>query len=689
MPHDVIAFPRRQGVFLAAVLGEESRSGRSALLSVEAEDGKRFGFPVDGIIARVSRDDGPQPDEKPREWLRRLRSGLTPFSGWAALHGRLEDGALLDVALLTEAAELSSPDGLLEVALGTGDAAPWFRREPGGWRVVPIQDALKALLQHNQARWVAAGEEAVLTWWRAGGAMPPEWEAGPVSTAAMRLEQASWISEPDYEPDVPTAAAFALSTVVDAALRGQGADYPIGADLPRRMGLADDFDRLFEALVERGALAADADPARHRADLHLRLGWDDVALPEIEALAATPVDSAGREDLTGLFTVAVDDDDTREVDDAVSLRRNGDAIELFVHIADVASAVPKDSALDLSVRARAASLYLPGDSELMFPAPLVVDRLSLTEGAGRAALTAVFRIGADGMLDLVRFVRSLVSLDRRVDYPGTRDVAALAASAADGQVLVDVARALLERRLAAGARVLRVPGFKVTATPDGPQLGTRLQDTPGDLVVSETMVLTNTAAAERMAAAGAPALYRAQGSGIPGGRALPAEDDPLYALLVRRTFAPTEVRTEPRPHAGIGAEAYAQCTSPMRRYADLVNQRQLLAVVDGTTPPHDGEELTALGPALLERERRVRRASDGRTQRIVAGVFQERVGQTLRGILSRMPKRGLGSVWVPELCRELPLRAQKGWRGPPVGTETDWRISAVAPLRGRVELAPA
>ena len=360
-----------------------------------------------------------------------------------------------------------------------------------------------------------------------------------------------------------------------------------------------------------------------------------------------------------------------------------------MHIADVAAAVPPGTALDAAVRARTSSLFLPDRAVLMFPPELVVARLSLRVGEACDALTGVFRVDAEGRVVSARFVRSLVRLARRVDYADTHDPAALAPDGDTGRALLRVGEALRAARERRGARVLRLPSAKVVAPAGIPSIDVRLQDTPGDVVVSEAMVLHNTQAGELLAAAGAPALFRGQSSDVPADRPVPEPGDALYPVRIRRTFAPTETSVDPRPHAGLGALAYAQCTSPMRRYTDLVNQRQLAAAACGAPPPHTREELEGLVPFLHERERAVRHAADQRAQYFTARAVLASGLDRVRGVLAKTPRRGLGSVWVPTLCRELPLRAPRGWRAPAEGTEAEWRITAVRPFRGRIELAPA
>jgi exoribonuclease-2 len=213
----------------------------------------------------------------------------------------------------------------------------------------------------------------------------------------------------------------------------------------------------------------------------------------------------------------------------------------------------------------------------------------------------------------------------------------------------------------------------------------RHQTTPGDLVVGELMVVFNREAARTLAAADAPGFFRTQDAPR---EPEPRADDPLYPLKARRRFAASSVSVEPGRHHGVGADQYVQATSPLRRFADLVNERQLVAVAAGAKPPYRHADLERLVARLVERERAVRLASDERADYWVARSFEARRGGTVDGVLSRAPRRGMGSVWVPSLCRELPLRPPSGWTAPPEGTAGSWRVTRVAPWRGRIELEP-
>jgi hypothetical protein len=653
MRHDVVVIQRRDRVALAAVIGESRAADGSGMLSLVAEDGARFSFPAAQALARATDVPSQQPGEEIPQWLARLRAATTRPVDWPALHSGATERAELGAAALAALAGLTGEAGCVSVALASADAEPWFRRDGAHWVVTPRADAEAKLARADATRRDHAEDEALRAWWPRRAEAPP-----------------------------PEDARGAVEALREFALRGQSETTERGRLLAAKFDLPEP-DHVLEALVDARVLAADVNPAPWRAGL--ADGYRPRATSEAARIAATPVDTSGREDLTGLVAVAIDDSHTTEVDDAVSLRETPEGLEVLVHICDVAAAVPVGSALDKDAARRASSLYLPESSVPMLP-PDLVARLSLEAGAVREAVTGTFRVDGEGRVVSARFARSLVRVARRLTYEATEDTAALAGGADAGRRLVEVADRLRAARRAAGAILVALDSLDVDVVDGRPRLHARHRATPGDIVVGELMVLFNREAAGVLAKASAAAFFRTQDAPRDPE---PRADDPLLQLRARRRFAPAAVSIEPARHHGVGADQYAQATSPLRRFADLVNQRQLAAVALAAAAPYRHADLERMVPLLLARERAVRTAADDRVDHWVARSFEGRVGATVDGTLSRVPRRGLGAVWVPSLCRELPLRPPAGWQSPPEGTTAAWRVARVAPWRGRVELEPA
>ncbi len=652
MTHDVVVLHRRERVALAAVVSERPSADGAGMLTLVAEDGARFAFPASQALVRTSDVPPPAAGEETAKWLARLRAEATRAVDWREVHARAAENASYDVGALAGLAGLEGSLGRLAAALASAGAEPWFRRDGVRFVAARRADAEAKVARIEATKLAHAEDDALRAWWPRRADVP-----------------------------APGDCRGALDSLSDFALRGQVHDAERGRVLAAKIDVPEP-DQVLEALVAVGALPVGVNPAPHRAGLvaDFRRG----SIDESARVAATPVDIAGREDLTALHAVAVDDAETTEVDDAISLRETPDGVEVLVHIADAAALVPVGSPLDKDAAGRISSLYMPESAVSMLPRPLVA-RLSLEEGVAREALTGAFRIDGNGRVAASRFFRSVVRITRRLTYEQTAEAPVLAPTEEASRRLVSVAERLRAARREAGAVLVSLESLKVTAEGGVPRLAVRHQATPGDLVVAELMVLFNRESARALAAADVPAFYRTQD---PPRDPEPSADDPLYPIRARRRFAPSSVSIEPGRHAGVGADQYLQATSPIRRFADLVNQRQVAAVATGAKPPYRHADLERLVGHLIERERAVRSASDDRSDFWVARAFESRVGDTIAGVLSRAPRRGLGAVWVPSLCRELPLRPSPGWIAPAEGTAAEWRIARVAPWRGRIELEP-
>jgi ribonuclease R len=126
--------------------------------------------------------------------------------------------------------------------------------------------------------------------------------------------------------------------------------------------------------------------------------------------------SGPRRELTDLATFTVDPATARDFDDAVSARREGDSVRLWIHIADVAAHVKPGSGLDREALRRANSTYVPGSVEPMLPELLSSGACSLSPGDERLAVTAEIELDGNGKVRSAGFYRSRIRSDARLDY---------------------------------------------------------------------------------------------------------------------------------------------------------------------------------------------------------------------------------------------------------------------------------
>ncbi|MCM5570682.1 RNB domain-containing ribonuclease [Burkholderiaceae bacterium FT117] len=283
---------------------------------------------------------------------------------------------------------------------------------------------------------------------------------------------------------------------------------------------------------------------------------------------------------------SVDDSTTTEIDDALSVRRTERGWRVGIHIAAPALAIAPGSELDLVARERMSTVYMPGGKITMLPEPLIA-ACSLDEGREMPALSLYLDLDEDGETIVGRFSqadRVRVAANLRHDLlDGVYTEAALDAGRApafdaDGQPLrfAEELRVLWKLSLALCAERERFRGkpeprfradFSFYLDPDGDgdeprvRIVPRRRDSPLDRIVAEMAILANSEWGGLLGEHDVPGIYRSQQNGR------------------------VRVTSHPLPHQGLGVSQYMWSSSPLRRYVDLVNQRQLIAVLAGDKPP--------------------------------------------------------------------------------------------------------
>ncbi len=282
---------------------------------------------------------------------------------------------------------------------------------------------------------------------------------------------------------------------------------------------------------------------------------------------------------------SIDDSGTTEIDDALSVTDlAGGGHRIGIHIAAPGLAISKDDPLDQVARSRMSTVYFPGDKITMLP-DSVIELFSLDAGASRPALSIYVEIDAEGVLDrdsllmraeMVPIAANLrlEDIEHQVSDESLADEAASYPYRKELGVLWKAAKYLhagrQEKRIANGLRAEQLGLIDPNAL--ARDFHFQIQDLDGsvrveivprqrgsilDTIVAEWMIFCNSASGQLLADHGLPGLFRTQkGWG------------PLR----------TRMQTTPGPHEGLGLDYYAWCTSPLRRYSDLVNQWQLIAL---------------------------------------------------------------------------------------------------------------
>jgi exoribonuclease-2 len=290
-----------------------------------------------------------------------------------------------------------------------------------------------------------------------------------------------------------------------------------------------------------------------------------------------------RVDLTHLPAFAIDNAWTTDPDNAVSLDGSN---RLWVHIADPAAIVHPDSPVDIEARNRAASLYLPEKKVPMLPAE-VGERLFLGVRDISPALSFGLNLDPEGGIVGLEIVPSWVRVSR-LSYEQVEDML----DEVPFKELLRIAQNNEARRTRNGAINIELPEVDIRVE-NGKVEFSPVLPLKSQMLVKETTLMAGEAVARYATREGIPFVFSTQEvSQIPP---LPDGLAGMYAL--RRYMKRGQLKSLPARHAGLGLDTYAQVTSPMRRYQDLLVHQQLRACIRGHDVLTSQEMLQRLGAA--------------------------------------------------------------------------------------------
>lgn len=466
-----------------------------------------------------------------------------------------------------------------------------------------------------------------------------------------------------------------------------------------------------------------------------------------EAEALKPVTLQGREDWRDLPLVTIDPADAKDHDDAVYAipdpdEHNPGGVVVTVAIADVAAYVRPNSALDREALKRGNSVYFPDRVVPMLPERISNNLCSLREGEDRPAIAVRMTFSAEGRKVRHTFHRVMMKSAAKLAYPQAQAAIDGATDEKTSPILDGVlkplwdAYAVLKRgRDARQPLELDLPERKILLKEDGTVdrvvVPERLD---AHKLIEEFMIQANVAAAETLEAKKQALVYRIHdgptlakqeslreflqtlGLSLARGaqmrpsqfnsileRVRGADNEALVNEVVLRSQSQAEYNPDNIGHFGLNLRRYAHFTSPIRRYADLIVHRGLIATLglgpDGLT--HGEEERLAETAALISAaERRAMAAERETVDRLIAGYLAERIderfdarisGVTKSGLFVQLPQFGAdGFIPVSSLGDDYyvydetarSLFGERSGKGYQLADRVEVRLVEVAPMAG-------
>jgi ribonuclease R len=402
-----------------------------------------------------------------------------------------------------------------------------------------------------------------------------------------------------------------------------------------------------------------------------------------EAAQARPVTPPGRTDLRDIPLITIDPEDARDHDDAVFATPDGDGWRIVVAIADVAHYVQPQSALDKDARQRGNSTYLPDRVVPMLPHELSSDLCSLLPDVDRACMAVTIWLDRYGNKKRHQFVRGIMRSVANVNYAQVQAAFDGKPDAATHPILDRIIKPLYGAYAALGAvrdrrepLAIEMPELKVELDADGRVRAVRPRPSHESNRLIETfMIAANVAAAEELERLRQPCMYRVHeaptrekleqlreflatlGLRLSKGQVIRpelfnrilgqvkgSEHERLVNEVILRTQSQAVYSPDNLGHFGLQLGRYAHFTSPIRRYADLLVHRALIAGLQlgaGGLTPEEGARFAETATHISNTERRSMQAERDAVDRYLAAYLADHVGAVFHATISGVTRFGL------------------------------------------------
>ncbi len=398
-------------------------------------------------------------------------------------------------------------------------------------------------------------------------------------------------------------------------------------------------------------------------------------------------DMEGRADLRDLLTVTIDGEDSKDLDDAVSLEKEGELFVLGVHIADVSNYVQENSAIDREAVKRGTSVYLADRVIPMLPHALSNGICSLNEGEDRLTLSCIMKFDGKGTLKDYKITESVIRTAHRMNYTEVNRIIAdgdeaLAEKYSDvAPMLFEMQKLSLilrERRIKRGAVDFDFPETKVILDKEGEPIEIKpYERNEATRLIESFMLAANETIAEHYYWQGVPFLYRIHGEPEEekfkklqtfiknfgynikgsGNEIHPKEFQKLLAKiegtdaealisrLVLRSMQQAKYSPDCEGHFGLACDYYTHFTSPIRRYPDLQIHRIIKDDLRGRLTDIKKSHYENILPEVAVSSSKTERRADECERETVklkkARYMQKHIGDIYEGVISGVTKWGI------------------------------------------------
>ena len=406
------------------------------------------------------------------------------------------------------------------------------------------------------------------------------------------------------------------------------------------------------------------------------------------AKPVTGADMAGRKDVRDWQTVTIDGEDAKDLDDAITLTKEGDNYILGVHIADVTNYVQENSALDREALKRGTSVYLADRVIPMLPHVLSNGMCSLNAGEDRLALSCIMTVDSKGNVIDHQIAETVVNVDERMSYTSVKKILEehdeeecrrYQTLLPMFEMMKELSEILRNRRHKRGAIDFDFPESKMVLDEDGTPLEIKAYDrNVATKIIEDFMLLANETVAEEYFWQEIPFVYRVheapddekmkklitfiQNFGytmhVPKGQEIRpkevqklldkiegSQEEAMISRLTLRSMKQAKYSPDNDGHFGLATQYYTHFTSPIRRYPDLQIHRIIKDNLRGrmteSRRDHYAKILTEVTMQASSLERRADEAERETVKLKKVQYMKKFYGEEFEGVISGITKWGL------------------------------------------------
>lgn len=398
-------------------------------------------------------------------------------------------------------------------------------------------------------------------------------------------------------------------------------------------------------------------------------------------------DMAGRRDLRDVMMVTIDGEDAKDLDDAVSLSKEGESYRLGVHIADVSNYVQENSALDWEAYERGTSVYLVDRVIPMLPHKLSNGICSLNQGVDRLALSCLMTIDTKGNVTDYEIVETVIRVDRRMSYTSVKKILEdhdeaecreYEAFVPMFELMEEVAALLREKRHKRGSIDFDFLESKIVLDEEGHPVEVKpYERNVATNIIEDFMLVANETVAQHFFWMEIPFVYRTHDNPDPEKIAKlsiflhnfgyymktskeevhPKEiqklldkmentpEETLISRLTLRSMKKAKYTVECSGHFGLACQYYCHFTSPIRRYPDLqihrIIKEQLRGRLQEKRIEHYQSKLPEVAKHSSDMERRAEEAERETDKLKKAEYMESHIGEVFEGVISGITSWGV------------------------------------------------